>query len=44
VLQVSRYSDLKSWTSLGSVTNASGTNVFTDTNATGANFFYRAQQ
>lgn len=44
VFQVSRSSDLKSWTSMGTVTNTSGTNVFTDTNATGANFFYRAQQ
>ena len=44
VLQVSRSSDLSSWTSLGTITNTSGTNVFTDTNATGAKFFYRAQQ
>ncbi len=44
VLQVSRSSDLSSWASLGTITNTSGTNVFTDTNATGAKFFYRAQQ
>jgi internalin A len=43
VLQISRSSDLSSWTSLGTFTNTGGTNVFIDTNATGANFFYRAQ-
>jgi internalin A len=44
VLQVSRSSDLSSWASLGTFTNTSGTNVFTDTNATSAKYFYRAQQ
>jgi hypothetical protein len=29
---------------LGMFTNTGGTNVFTDTNAAGAAFFYRAQK
>jgi internalin A len=44
VLQISRSSDLNSWAVLGAFTNTGGTNTFTDTNATGARFFYRAQQ
>ncbi len=44
VLQISRSSDLSSWTSLGTFTNIGGTNVFNDTSASGAQFFYRAQQ
>jgi internalin A len=44
VLQVFRSGDLMSWSSLGTFTNTGGTNVFTDPNATGAKFFYRAQQ
>jgi Leucine-rich repeat (LRR) protein len=44
VLQISRSSDLSSWASLGTFTNTGGTNIFSDTNATAAGFFYRAQQ
>jgi internalin A len=44
VVQIWRSSDLSSWTSLGLFTNTTGTNVFTDSNASGTRRFYRAQQ
>ena len=42
VIQVFKSGDLSSWTLLGTFTNASGTDLFTDTNATTAARFYRA--
>ena len=44
VVQILKSSDLSSWASLGPFTNTTGTNVFTDTSATGTKQFYRAQQ
>ena len=44
VLQVFKSGDLNSWTLLGTFTNTGGTNLFTDTTATSAFRFYRAQQ
>jgi internalin A len=44
VVQILKSSDLNSWRSLGLFTNTTGTNVFTDSSATGTSRFYRAQQ
>jgi Leucine-rich repeat (LRR) protein len=44
VVQILKSGDLNSWTSLGLFTNTTGTNIFTDSSATGTSRFYRAQQ
>lgn len=44
VLQVWRSTDFAGWTSLGWLTNASGTTTFTDTAPPSGRSFYRAQQ
>ena len=44
VVQILKSSDLSSWTSLGLFTNTTGTNIFTDSSATGTSRFYRSQQ
>ncbi len=44
VVQIFKSSDLNSWTLIGPFTNTTGTNVFTDSSATGTSRFYRAQQ
>jgi hypothetical protein len=44
ILQIFKSSDFNSWTSLGFLTNTTGSNLFTDTNATGPKRFYRAQK
>jgi hypothetical protein len=44
VVQISKSGNLSSWTSLGFLTNTTGSNVFEDTNASGTKQFYRAQE
>ena len=44
VVQIWKSSDLHTWTSVGFMTNTTGTNIFTDTNAVGKKLYYRAQE